>query len=221
MASLQKALAELAKSTADLTSIRMEEKALYDKNKPEMESGLRAIKLGLTMLREYYSQDTAHSKAQGSATNIIGLLEVVESDFARTLAEMSATEASAQAEYDQVTKENEIEKAAKEQAVRYKEREGKQLDVAVLEAKSNKEGVQAELAAILDYNTHLMKMCVEKAETYSERSGRRQAEIAGLKEALSILEGEAVLLQRHVGGQHRHGLRGSGHESGALSPFSA
>merc|ERR1719336_818672 len=212
VASLQKALAELAKSQADLTSIRMEEKAIFDKNKPEMESGLHAIKLGLTMLREYYSQDTAHSKAQGSANSIIGLLEVVESDFAKTLAEMNATEASAQAEYDQVTNENEIEKATKEQAVKYKTKEGKQLELAVLEAKSNKEGVQSELTAILEYNTHLLKICVEKAETYSERKGRRETEIAGLKEALSILEGEAVLLQRRVGGQRHHGLRG-----GALS----
>jgi len=218
VALLQKALAELAKSQAELTSIRTEEKTSYDQNKPEMESGLHAVKLALTMLREYYSQDAAHSKAQGGATSIIGLLEVVESDFARTLAEMSATEASAQAAYDQVTKENEIEKAAKERAVEYKTKEGKQLDVAVLEAKSDREGVQAELAAILDYNKHLMEMCVEKAETYSERSARRGAEIAGLKEALSILEGEAVLLQRRGFGRRHRGLRGSGRESGTLLP---
>jgi len=95
-----------------------------------------------------------------------------------------------------------------EQDVKYKTKETHSLNAAVNEAKSDREAVQTELSAIMEYNGHLIEMCTSKPETYSQRKARREAEIAGLKEALSILEGEAVLLQRKMAAQRR-GLRGN------------
>ena len=62
---------------------------------------------------------------------------------------------------------------------------------------------------MLEYLKKLQDQCVAKAEPYEEKVRRREAEIAGLKQALSILEGEAVLLQR--GAAHRT-LRGAGRD---------
>ena len=56
--------------------------------------------------------------------------------------------------------------------------------------------MQAELDAVTEYLKKLDEMCIAKPDTYEERKRRREAELAGLKEALTILEGEAVLLQR-------------------------
>merc|ERR1711870_128777 len=92
--------------------------------------------------------------------------------------------------------ENEIEKTTKDQDVAYKTKEATGLDKAVAEAKSDRSGVQTELDAVNEYLATLEKECVAKAETYAERKARFEAEIAGLKEALKILESEAVLLQR-------------------------
>merc|ERR1719195_965091 len=120
VAGLQSALAALAKSGAEMDQMRKEENTAYVKNKAEMEQGLKGVKIALKVLREYYSQDKAHAANEGGGSSIIGLLEVVESDFTKGLAEMTATEEAAKATYDAETKENEIEKTTKEQDVAYK-----------------------------------------------------------------------------------------------------
>merc|ERR1719413_8802 len=170
-----------------------------------MEQGLQGVKLALKVLRDYYGKgDKAHAAAEGAGSNIIGLLEVVESDFTKGLAEMTATEESAQSAYDRRVKENEIEKTTKDQDVAYKTKEATGLDKAVAEATSDRSGVQTELDAVNEYLATLKKECWEVAETYAERKARFEAEIAGLKEALEILESEVALLQKGT----KHSLRG-------------
>merc|ERR1719191_2069892 len=123
VAVLQKGLAGLAASQAEMDTIRKEEKDTYLANKADLEKGLEGVKMGLKILREYYAkEDKAHVAGEGEGSTIVGLLEVVESDFSKGLAEMSATESSAAAAYEQQTKDNEIEKTAKEQDVKYKTR---------------------------------------------------------------------------------------------------
>merc|ERR1719231_1504051 len=121
VAVLSKELADLAKTQAEMDKVREEEHAAYVTNKAEMEEGLEGIKLALKVLREYYAkEDKAHEAAEGAGGGIIGMLEVIESDFTKGLAEIIATEQTAQAEYEQRTKENEITKTTKEQDVKYK-----------------------------------------------------------------------------------------------------
>merc|ERR1719217_1218945 len=206
VATLQKELAALAKAQAEMDKLRAEEKAAFDKNSAEMKKGLEGVKLALKVLNEYYAKEgKSHSSADGAGSGIIGLLEVCESDFSKGLAEMIATEETAVNEYETETKENEITKATKDQDVKYKTKESKGLDKSVTEATADRSGVQEELDAVNDYYKGIKGRCIAKAETYAERVKRRTAEIAGLKEALSILEGEAVLLQR----RSKHTLRGA------------
>merc|ERR1719174_2422762 len=107
---------------------------------------------------------------------------------------MIATETNAQNTYDKETKENEIEKATKEQDVKYKTKETVTLDKVSAEATADRKGVQSELAAVEEYLAKINEMCIAKAEPYAERKARREAEIAGLKQALEILENEAASL---------------------------
>jgi len=173
-----------------------------------MEDGLDGVKMALNILRDYYAKSGDHQAASGAGSGIIGLLEVVESDFSKGLAEMTATENQAASQYEQQTNQNEITKATKDQDVKYKTKEAVGLDKSIAELSSDKEGVQAELSALTEYLEKLDKTCVAKPETYSERKGRREAEIAGLKQAMKILEGEAVLLQQtsHLRGVRPHAL---------------
>merc|ERR1719352_1772620 len=206
IAELEKELAALAKSQAEADKLRAEEKAAFEVNSAELEKGIKGVQMALKVLRDYYSKsDKSHGSADGAGSGIIGLIEVCESDFTKGLAEMTATEESAVAEYEKLSKENEISKAAKSQDVKYKTKESKQLDKDTSEAGADKSGVQEELDAILSYYKSIQERCIAKAESYSERVKRREAEIAGLKEALTILDGEAVLLQR----KSKHTLRGA------------
>jgi len=209
IAETQKALSDLMASQAEMDKMRATEKETFVANKADMEKGLEGVKLALKVLREYYAKaDKAHEAHGGASTGIIGTLEVVESDFSKGLAEMIAIEESAAATYDKESKENAIEKVTKEQDVTYKTKESASLDKAVADLTSDRAGVQSELDAVLEYLEKLKEQCVAKAETYEERKQRREAEMAGLKEALKILEGEAMLLQssskRSLRGTRRH-----------------
>jgi hypothetical protein len=202
VAALMKALAELAASQAEMDKIRSEEHTQFVSDKADMEQGLEGVKLALKILTEYFDKEgKAHASADGATGGIIGLLEVVESDFSKGLAGMIATEDSSLAAYEAASKENEINKASKEQDVKYKTKESSDLDKAVSESSSDRATSQTELDAVNEYLGKLDSICSEKAEPYAMKKERREAEIAGLKEALDILNGEAVLLQQKANGR--------------------
>merc|ERR1719421_2520009 len=57
VAELQKELAALASSQAEMDKIRSEEKSLYDKNSAEMKQGIEGVKKALSVLRDYYAKE--------------------------------------------------------------------------------------------------------------------------------------------------------------------
>jgi len=211
-----------------MDKIRQETHADYETAKADLELGLSGVRKALGVLRDYYGgggaaaamlQDGAsisalmqqpampelHSKAQGAGTSIVGILEVVESDFATNLAKEEREEADAQSEYEKMTQENAVVKTTKDQDVKYKTQEIKSLDTSLAELSSDLETESAELSAVLEYYAKVKDRCIAKPETYEERKKRRQAEIAGLKEALTVLNDETAFVQR----KRRSSFRGS------------
>merc|ERR1719487_3214866 len=207
IATLQEELAALAKLQAEMDKMRAEEHDAFKLAEADLAQGLEGVRMALKVLRDYYAENSAflqqnrdtdvaslmqqpappagHSKSSGAAGGIIGILEVAESDLMRNLAETRSEEETAQAEYDKAT-----------------------LEKFVSEATTDRDGAQTELDAVLEYLEKLKEQCIAKPEPYEERKKRREAEIAGLKEALSILEGEsaAALVQT---GEKTRVLRGT------------
>merc|ERR1719373_697922 len=205
VAALQSELANMAKAKAKADELRAEENAAFKKNSAEMKQGIEGVKVALKVLKEYYAKaDKSHSAADGAASGIIGLLEVCESDFTKGLTEMTATEDTAAADYEAYVKEDEIATVKKQQDVKYKTQEAAGLDKSVSDLSGDLATVTDELTAVLKGLDKLKEMCVAKAEPYAEIKARREAEIAGLKEALQILESETALLQKAT----RRTLRG-------------
>merc|ERR1719262_1584079 len=198
VATLQKELADLAATQQHMDKIRSEESSLFATAKKELTDGIKGVGIALKTLREYYAQSKDHEANDGAAGGIVGMLEVIQADFTKGLAEAESGESSAQQEFEATTQQNEVEKAAKDQDVSYQTKEAAGLDKAVTEVTADRANTQSELDAVQEYLTKLEGMCIAKPETYAERADRRAAEIAGLKQALSILDGEASLLQRKM-----------------------
>jgi len=204
----QAELASLAKEQADMDQIRSEENADYKAAKADLELAIGGVQKALQVLRDYYggaasfleedqpAKPAKHQKSGGAGGSIISILEVCESDFTENLAKEETEEANAQDEYDKTTQANKVAKTEKEQAVKYKTQEFKGLDKSITDLTSDKDTVQNELDAVLEYYSQLKERCVAKPETYEDRKARREAEIAGLKEALNILENETAFMQR-------------------------
>jgi len=207
VSALQEFLKKLAESRAWYIKDRQDEHDVFVQTKADLEQGIEGVKLALKVLRDYYGKQEATSD-QGAGTSIIGLLEVCESDFTKGLTEAVASEEEAQRNYEQIKKDDEVEQATKEKDVEYKTKEATKLDKVIAEATKDRATVQTELDAVLEYLAKLRDMCVAKVETYADRKAHREAEIAGLKEALNILENEAstALIQKQ---KRRRTLRGS------------
>jgi len=222
-AETQQELAALAKSGAQMDSLRAEERAAYASTKADLEAGLAGVSKALGVLRDYYEGGSAasmlqdntefssfasqpampekHSASSGAGGGILDLLEVVESDFSKNLASVESEEADAVSVYDKTTQENKVTKTLKDQDVKYKTKEFKGLDKQITELTSDKATVSTELGAVNEYYSKLKDRCIAKPESYADRAARRQAEIAGLKDALNVLESEAAFVQRKKGGK--------------------
>jgi chromosome segregation ATPase len=212
---LQARLATLVKEQAEMDRIRAEENADYTKAKEDLQLALNGVQKALGVLRDYYGGAAAlvqedqpakpakHEKSGGAGQSIINILEVCESDFSENLAKEETEEADSAAAYEKTSQENKLSKTMMEQDVKYKTQEYKSLDKQIGDLGSDKSTAANELSAVMEYYSGIKERCVAKPESYEDRKARREAEIAGLKEALDILENETALVQRK-----RKGLRG-------------
>jgi len=212
---LQAELATLAKEQASMDSIRAEEKANFDTAKSELELGISGVQKALQVLKDYYQGAAAfvqndkfdafmqqpaapahHSASGGAGGSIIDILEVCESDFTKNLATEETEEADAVSVYEATTQENKLATTMKSQDAKYTTKEFKSLDKSISDLSGDRDTTNTELSAVLDYYGKIKERCIAKPESYEERKARRESEVAGLKEALSVLESETAFMQR-------------------------
>merc|ERR1719221_1621823 len=202
---LTKAVAELDAAMAEATKLRQEEKAKNTETISDAQEAQTAVAQALTVLKEFYEKagdatafvqqepeifDAPYKGMQSENGGVVGMLEVIESDFARLESETKAAEAAAQKEYDTFMTESKVDKEAKETDIDHKTTK-KQDETQALNTKNEDlEGTQKELDAALAYFDKLKPSCVEAGVSYDDRVARRKEEIESLQEALKILNGE-------------------------------
>merc|ERR1719337_380060 len=213
---LEAEVAEIDKAQAEATKIRTTENADYMKASKDFKDSAEAVAKAIEVLKNFYEGSfiqvsaTTHLKSKqpefGGAKSdiahtIISVLEMSEEDFTTLLAETEATEDEAAKAYKALSDENKISKVTKETEAKGKASEVKSLTVQLEHSKEDHGSVSSELDAVLSYIDKLKPQCEEKAMSYEEKKAKREAEIAGLKEALEILSGGLAFVET------KHNLR--------------
>merc|ERR1712054_500082 len=209
IAELTKAVAELDAAMAKATTIRQEEKATNAATVKDAQDAQTAVAQALTVLKEFYSAageatallqkqqpvaptifDSPYKGLQAENGGVVGVLEVIQSDFARLEAETKASEATAQKEYDSFMTDSKVDKEAKTTDIEHKTAKKQDESQALTVKKEDLDGTQKELDAALAYFDKLKPSCVDAGVSYEDRVARRKEEIESLQEALRILNGE-------------------------------
>merc|ERR1719163_2009209 len=133
----------------------------------------------------------AYTGMQGAKKRVLGLLEVIHTDFSRVKSDTEVDEAQAVKEYDTF-----MEESAKDKEVTYanrlsmqRERTAKERDLA--SAEEDLSATQGELDAALAYYAKLKPDCIADGLSYAERKQMREQEIESLNEAYKILDGQS------------------------------
>merc|ERR1719277_1216 len=195
---------------AKATKFRAEEKAENEQTISDSKDAQVAVAQALTVLRGFYAKageatsfvqqqpvapeifDSPYKGMQAENGGVVGMLEVIQSDFARLESETEAAEASAQKEYDAFMTDSKVDSEAKATDIEHKTAKKQGESQALTVKKADLEGTQKELDAALAYFDKLKPSCVEAGVSYEDRVARRKEEIESLQEALRILNGEEI-----------------------------
>jgi len=206
---LTKAVAELDAAMAKATKLRQEEKATNTETISDSEEAQTAVAQALTVLKEFYAKaaeatafvqqkaepeifDKAYTGMGAEGGGVVGMLEVIESDFARLESDTKASEASAQKEYDEFMTDSKVDKSEKATDIEHKTAKKQDESQALTSKNEDLEGTQKELDAALAYFDKLKPSCVDSGVSFEDRVARRKEEIESLQEALKILNGEDI-----------------------------
>jgi len=202
-------IAEIDKAVAEATAIRAEEKATNEQTIKDATEAQTAVAQALTVLKEFYEKaaeatallqgkqkpevfDEPYTGMQSENGGVVGMLEVIQSDFARLETDTKAAEAEAQKAFDEFTSESAVNRAANAKDVEHKTTKKTNQEAALTAKKADLEGTQKELDAALAYYDKLKPSCVDAGVSYEDRVARRKEEIESLQEALRILNGEDI-----------------------------
>jgi hypothetical protein len=198
IATLAKEQADLTKAMAEATEQRQQEKATNEDTMKDAKAGEDATKAALVILKEFYASQSslmqqvpemaAYKGMQSAKGGVIGMLEVITSDFARLFAETKTAEDAAAAEYKQFMEDGNAELKAKHKLEFETSLKKDQAEYERGELNKDLKMTQEELDKALAYQQYLSPLCLEIHVSYEERVKRRNEEIEALRQAYDILD---------------------------------
>jgi len=201
-----------AKKKAD--AMRKKEKAENKATVQEAKEGKSVVASAIMLLEDFYKKAAkekvsfAQGKARGPADDapdagfdggeaykgdqsgggsVLGMLDIIKSDFVRTIKVTEQAEREADEDHQAFTEETTTSLKAKTGAVKAKKKEKDGLDSDYDKDKDSLEKNADLLVSTVEELLELKKACVDTGMSYEERVARREEEIAALRKALCIL----------------------------------
>ena len=211
ISTLSQEVADISKALNEATELRQQEKAANAQTVEEAKAGAKAVENALTVLKSFYEflqkpadagrdgqtvKDMApemsysgdYKGAQDSSKGILGLLEVIKSDFDRTSDTVEDEETENAKEFKTYEKDSKDDVTAKKKLIKDKEAEIVVAEEKIVTGKDDKAKAERLHGDALAELEKLKPMCVAAEESYEERTKKRREEIEALKEAHKILE---------------------------------
>jgi hypothetical protein len=213
VADLNAEILAIDEAVAKATQIRTEEKAKNEATIKDAKEAQVAVSNALAVLKEFYAKaaeatalvqqpsamddapetfTTGYKGLGAESGGVVGMIEVIASDFSRLESDTTSAEEQAAAEYKEFMNDSEVDKAMKTTEASNKGKTITRKSGELQETKKDLKGTQEELDAALAYYDKLKPSCVDSGVSYDERVARREEEIQSLKEALKILAGEDI-----------------------------
>jgi hypothetical protein len=203
---------DLKAGRTEAEKIRKEEKAENKKTVTEAEAGMSAVQEAIKILTRFYAtaaKETvdlslaqgpkddmpdagfeggeAYTGVGGVEGGVVGMLEVIESDFVRTIKETEKAEVQGEEEHLAYMTESGKSLAEKEMA---RGETGKYKDATEIKLEKDGESLKAQVTILKTSIEELLELqpaCVDTGMSYADRVAAKEQEVEALKKALCIL----------------------------------
>jgi len=219
MQEINATITALDKKKKELVKIRAEEASEAAETIAESKTALEGVQQAKQVITDFYSnaseatvkkqaassdsknqsllqsaankpEDKAYKGKQAASKGIIGTLEVIQSDFERTISDTAASNRTAEKEQQKIQNDMAVTKAEKLKSKEVKKGFKAEADSAISDAKANMQGEISKLKSALLQLTNLEAKC-GVGVTYDARKAARAQEMQALEEAIAAIDGVA------------------------------
>merc|ERR1719456_725067 len=211
IAILTKEINELQAALDKTTKERNDESAENAATVSEAQEGQAAVEQAIGVLEKFYKTAAkaevfvqvsskqvpdmpdagfsgANKGSQSASTGILGMLDVIKSDFVRTIKETEKAEKAAAKEFMEFETTTKVSLGTKKVAKSAKEGELTEVNSSIDEDNTSLGEEQSLLDKAVQEIIELQPACVDTGMSYEERVAKREQEIEALKEALCTLD---------------------------------
>jgi len=212
IATLTQEISDLNDSLAKQTKLRTEEKAENMDTLDKAKAGLAAVKDAYDVLQTFYKNAAkgkvslvqaspvnapatsggAYKGGAAKAGGIFAMLDVIVSDFERSIRVVTEAENEAHASFIEFERTTKSSIMSKETGKSQAELDLKETDQKIAEGMEDLDMHQKMLDDALKELEDLRPACVDTGMSYADKVAKREEEIDALKKAMCELDGEGV-----------------------------